>query len=595
MKESSASPSPSPEEQVRLVRHSLAHLTAAAAKSLWPGAQNAIGPAIENGFYQDFDFATHKISEHDLPALEKRMREILKTWGAFKEREVSATEARKLFADNQYKLELIDGLVERGETITVNDPGNFIDLCKGGHSENPQKDLQHFKLLSLAGAFWRGDEKKKMLTRVYGTAFLTKIELQEHLTMLTEAKKRDHKKLGVDLDLFTFSDLVGSGLPLWTPKGAILRDELDAFVWELRKKCGYQKVEIPHITKKDLYETSGHWDKYKDDLFRIKTREGHEFAMKPMNCPHHTQIYARKQWSYRELPQRYANTTMCYRDEQTGELSGLSRLRSFTQDDAHVFCRISQAEVEIQKIWDIVHTFYSTFGLKLRLRLSLRDPDHPEKYLGNQEHWDKAEAILRNIAQANQTEYFEAPGEAAFYAPKLDFLGKDSIGREWQLATIQLDVNMPDRFDLTCIAENGEKERIVMIHAAIMGATERFMSIMIEHLAGAFPIWLAPVQVKLLPVGLDHQKFSQQLADEFTELGLRVEIDLSGESVGKKIRESSKQKIPFVVVLGDKEMKSDELAVRVRGQEEVLNIKKTSFVTVVQESIKKRNLELHLG
>ncbi|MDP2641964.1 MAG: threonine--tRNA ligase [bacterium] len=374
-------------------------------------------------------------------------------------------------------------------------------------------------------------------------------------------EENDHKRIGREHDLFVFSDLVGPGLPLWTPKGTTLRNLLDEFVWELRKAYGYEKVEIPHITKKDLYETSGHWDKFKDDLFRITTREGHEFALKPMNCPHHTQIYARKPWSYRELPQRYANSTMCYRDEQTGELNGLSRTRAFTQDDAHVFCRIEQAEEEMQKIWKIVHTFYHAFDLKLRLRLSLRDPEHSEKYLGNQKLWDRAESILKSVAKANNTEYFEALGEAAFYAPKLDFMANDSLGREWQVATIQLDVNMPERFDLTCINEKGDKERIVMIHAAIMGSFERFMSVVLEHLGGNFPLWLAPVQVKLLPIGEAHFLYATELMDYLKTTDIRVELDASDNTLGKKIHNAKAEKIPYIAVIGDKEVSEKKVSV----------------------------------
>ena len=378
---------------------------------------------------------------------------------------------------------------------------------------------------------------------------------------MSELNKNDHREIGKELDLFTFSNLVGSGLPLWTPKGTILRNLLDDFVWELRKERGYEKVEIPHITKKELYETSGHWDKFKDDLFRIKTREGDEFALKPMNCPHHTQIYARKPWSYRELPQRYANSTMCYRDEQSGELNGLSRVRSFTQDDAHVFCRIKDAKDEIKKIWEIVHIFYGSFNLKLHLRLSLRDPDHPEKYLGNQELWEKAEKILKEVVEENKTKYFEALGEAAFYAPKLDFMAKDSLDRDWQVATIQLDVNMPERFDLTCVNEKNEKERIIMIHAAIMGSFERFMSILLEHLGGAFPTWLSPVQVKVLPISEKHLEYAKSVYENLMQEGIRVEIDDSNETLSKKVREAKMQKIPYLLVIGDKEMESKEVTV----------------------------------
>jgi len=375
---------------------------------------------------------------------------------------------------------------------------------------------------------------------------------------------KDHKKIGKELDLFTFSDLIGPGLPLWTPKGTMVRHLLDDFVWELRKKYGYQKVEIPHITKKDLYETSGHWDKFEDDLFRISTREGYEFALKPMNCPHHTQIYARHPHSYRDLPQRYANTTTCYRDEQSGELNGLSRTRAFAQDDAHVFCRIEQAKDEIQKIWEIVHVFYQSFGLNLELRLSLRDPSTPEKYLGNQELWDKAEKILRGIAGENKTKYVEAPGEAAFYAPKLDFMTKDSLGREWQVATIQLDVNMPERFDLTCVNERGDKERIVMIHAAIMGSLERFMSILLEHTQGTFPLWLSPIQVKILPIGEAHFEYAKNVFEKLKSDNIRAELDESNESLGKKIRNAKTEKVPYMLVIGDREVSENEITVESR-------------------------------
>lgn len=398
----------------------------------------------------------------------------------------------------------------------------------------------------------------------------------------------DHKKIGKELDLFTFSDLVGPGLPLWTPKGTLVRHLLDDFVWKLRQKHDYQKVEIPHITKKDLYVTSGHWDKFKDDLFRIITREGDEFALKPMNCPHHTQIYARHPHSYRDLPQRYANTTTCYRDEQSGELNGLSRTRAFAQDDAHVFCRIEQANEEIQKIWEIVHVFYESFGLNLELRLSLRDPATPEKYLGNQELWDKAEKILREVASANKTKYFEAPGEAAFYAPKLDFMTKDSLDREWQVATIQLDVNMPERFDLTCVNEMGNKERIVMIHAAIMGSLERFLSILLEHTQGKFPLWLSPVQVKVLPIGEGHIEYAKNVFEKLKAENIRVELDDSNESLGKKIRNAKTLKIPYMLVIGDKEVSENKITLESRNDEKLGQIGIEELISKLKQEIKDR-------
>ena len=401
-------------------------------------------------------------------------------------------------------------------------------------------------------------------------------------------EERDHRIIGKELDLFTFSELVGPGLPLWTPKGTVLRSELDAFVWELRARYGYEKVEIPHITKKELYEKSGHWDKFEDDLFRITSREGNEFALKPMNCPHHTQIYARKPWSYRQLPQRYANSTMCYRDEQSGELSGLSRVRAFTQDDAHVFCREAQAKEEFLKIWDIVQEFYGTFGFDLRIRLSFHDPKEPEKYLGDKNRWTLAERILREIAQEKGADTYEGIGEAAFYGPKVDFMAKDSLGREWQVATIQLDLNMPERFDLTCINEKGEKERIVMIHAAIMGSIERFLSIIIEHLAGAFPTWLAPVQARVLPIGEAHQEFSRVVLEKLKAAGVRAELDESNESLGKKIRDAKKMKVPYLLVIGDAEVsaQSASLESRDKGKIGVLSI--PEIIAKLQGEIKSR-------
>ena len=573
-------------EELEHLRHSLAHLLAAAVLDIYPDAKRTIGPAIDDGFYYDFKFSS-PISEDDLPKIEAKMRELLPTFTHFDRREVSAAEAREVFAENPYKLEMIDEFSADGDTLTLYTSGDYVDLCRGGHADSlADYDPAAFTLTKVAGAYWRGSEKNDMLTRIYGAAFATAGELKTHLAMLEEAKKRDHKKLGVELDLFVFSDLVGGGLPLWTPRGTLLRTILDDVVWRLRKARGYERVEIPHITKKDLYIASGHWDKYQDDLFKITTREGHEFAMKPMNCPHHTQIYARKPWSYRELPQRYANTTTCYRDEQSGELLGLSRVRAFAQDDAHVFCRISQAQEEIQKIWEIVHAFYGAFGLDLSLRLSLRDPEHPEKYLGNQEHWEKAEAVLKAVAEANNTAYAVGLGEAAFYAPKLDFMAKDSLGRQWQVATIQLDVNMPERFDLTCVNEAGERERIVMIHAAIMGSIERFLSIIIEHVAGAFPMWLAPEQIRVACVADDYLGAAREMRSTLEAAGLRVGIDESNEKVGKKIRNAAMQKIPWTIVVGAKEQDGGDVTVKVFGAEEQLVIAQDDLVARALDAAK---------
>lgn len=568
------------------VRHTLAHLLAAAVLEIYPDAKPTIGPAIDNGFYYDFEFST-PIAETDIKDIQKKMHKLLPFWKEMTGKETSEKEARAFFHNNPYKLELIDEIVKKGEKITLYSAGGFTDLCRGGHSENPAKDIDHdgFKLIRTAGAYWRGDEKNKMLTRIYGLAFESKAALDAYEAQVAEAKKRDHKKLGKELDLFTFSDLVGAGLPLWTPKGTLVRNLLDDFVWDLRQKAGYMKVEIPHITKKELYETSGHWDKFKDELFRITTREGHEFAMKPMNCPHHTQIYARTQWSYRDLPQRYSNTTTCYRDEQTGELSGLSRVRAFAQDDAHVFCRMSQAKDEFLKVWDIIHAFYGTFGFKLRVRLSLHDPKHPEKYLGGPENWAKAEGMLRDIAKEKGADAFEAPGEAAFYGPKLDFLAKDAIGREWQVATVQLDMNMPERFDLTCVNEKGEKERIVMIHCAIMGSLERFMSVLIEHTGGVFPTWLAPVQVKVIPVAEAHAEEASKIQNTLRAAGIRSELDIPDGSFGKKIRAAKTALIPYFIILGDKDIAVGKVTLESRDHGQIGQLSLDEVLTKLKGEI----------
>ncbi len=576
-------------EALQHKRHTLAHLLAAAVMELYPDAKRAIGPAIDNGFYYDFEFSS-PLSDEDLSKIQKTMRKMLNKWVEFERKEISAEEARELYKDNPYKLELIEEHAQEG--LTFYTCGGFTDLCRGGHAEHPSKEIDSdaFKLSHLAGAYWRGDEKNKMLTRIYGLAFDTKEELDHYLAMIEEAKKRDHKILGPKLDLFVFSDLVGGGLPLWTPNGCILRHELKGFVSKLRKDRGYVDVEIPHITKRALYETSGHWDKYADDLFKITTREGHEYAMKPMNCPHHTQIYARKPWSYRELPQRYMNTTMVYRDEQSGELAGLARVLAITQDDAHVFCRMSQFKDEALKIWDIIHEFYGAFGIPLQVRLSTRDPKAPEKYLGDSANWDVAEGALREIIKEKNVTPLDGTGEAAFYGPKLDFMGRDAIGREHQVATIQLDMNMPERFDLTCVNEKGEKERIVMVHAAIMGSIERFMALAIEHFAGAFPLWLSPVQIAVLPISEKHNEEAGKVTEYLKGLGLRAELHNENESIGKKIRNAEMMKIPYLFVMGDKEIEAKKIALRQRGKGDLGIQDSMEVIARIQEEIKTKAL-----
>ncbi len=555
-------------------RHTLAHVMAKAIIDAYPHAKLTLGPAIDNGFYYDVDFSDGEtLGDDGLKDIQKAMKKLLNTWTAWSHKEVSPDEARKIFANNPYKLELIEEIIARGETITLYTCGEgkseFTDLCRGGHCENPHAeiDVDSFKLEKVAGAYWRGDEKNPMLSRIYGLAFETKADLDAYLLQLEEAKKRDHRKLGKEHDLFTFSELVGAGLPLWTPKGTLIRHQLDSYIWQLRDKHGYQRVTIPHITKKDLYVTSGHWDKFADELFRITTREGKEYALKPMNCPHHTQIFDRHPHSYRDMPQRYAETTMVYRDEQSGELGGLTRVLSITQDDSHVFCRHNQVKDEFFKIWDIIDTFYSTFGFNLRVRLSFHEPSEMQKYLGTKEVWENAENSLREIAKERKADYFEAPGEAAMYGPKLDFMAKDSLGREHQVATIQLDMNLPERFDLSCINEKGEKERIVMIHCAIMGSIERFSAVLIEHLGGNFPLWLAPEQVHIIPVAEEHVAYADQVYHALKAVGIRAILDDSKDSMGKKVRAAKQAKIPYFLVIGDKEVAAKNVTIESRSGE----------------------------
>jgi threonyl-tRNA synthetase len=583
-------------EQLDHIRHSLAHLLAAAVLKEFPDAKLGVGPTVENGFYYDF-LLPRAIGSDDLKIFEKTMRGFVNKKLTFTGREVTPAEAKKLFAHQPFKLDLINDFTGKGEPgkekekLTVYETGDvFMDLCRGGHVENTSEiPADGFTLDKISGAYWRGDEKNQQLQRIYGLAFESKEKLKEYEKMMEEAKKRDHKVLGPKLDLFTFSDLVGPGLPLWTPKGTTVRNLLDDFVWKLRKERGYLQVDIPHITKKELYEKSGHWDKFKDELFKIETREGHLYAMKPMNCPHHTQIYARKQWSYRGLPQRYANTTKVYRDEQSGELAGLSRVLSITQDDAHVFCRTSQIKDEIFKIWDIVTEFYSVFGFELSIRLSLHDPEHPEKYLGTPELWRNAEEHLRQLVKDHGADAVEAPGEAALYGPKIDFMGKDAIGRSVQIATIQLDMNLPERFDLFCINENGERERIVMIHAAIMGSIERFLSVIIEHFAGKFPVWLAPVQATVLPVSEKFADYGKKTYDALVAAGIRAELSEADESLGKRIREAEMMKVPYILVVGEKEEGGRTVNVRDRkgGENEIALAK---FIEKIEGEIEKKSL-----
>ncbi|PIT93380.1 MAG: threonine--tRNA ligase [Candidatus Harrisonbacteria bacterium CG10_big_fil_rev_8_21_14_0_10_38_8] len=571
------------------IRHTLSHLLAASVKELYPDTKLTLGPAVENGFYYDMEF-TSPISDTDLGRIEKKMKALLPSWKEFSSRVVSYDEALDIFKDNPYKLELVKEINDRGEEITLYTCGGFTDLCRGGHVEFPSSEIspEGFKLDKTAGAYWRGDEKNKMLTRVYGLAFSSKDELEKFIEVRAEAVKRDHRKIGKELDLFVFSELVGPGLPLWTPRGTILRNELDSYVWELRKKQGYSQVDIPHITKKELFETSGHWEKFGDELFRVKSREGHEFAMKPMNCPFHTQIFARTPHSYKDMPARYANTTKVYRDEQTGELHGISRVRSITQDDGHVFCREDQIDEEVDKIWSIVEAFYFASGFEIVPTLSIHDKDDMGKYLGSLDTWESAVSKLRSIVKKRGHEVVEAKGEAAFYGPKIDFISKDSLGRQWQVATIQLDMNMPERFNLSCINEEGEKERIFMIHTAVMGSVERFISVLIEHTYGKFPVWMNPSQVRILAVSEKFQDYAMKIADELRENNIRVEISTPNETLGKRIRKAQTDKVPYILVVGEKEVQSDTVSVRHYRDEDLGSMSKDEFTQRILKDIKMR-------
>lgn len=584
------------EEQIFKMRHSAAHVLAAAVQRIYPSVKLGVGPVVEHGFYYDVMIPGKTLTEEDLKEIQNEMRKIVKEKHEFKREEMSLDEAVKFFdmRAQDFKVELLKDLKERGTTkisdeelqdvgekvdrASVYYTGDFVDLCRGPHVENT-REIGVFKLHKLAGAYWRGNAENEQMQRIYGLAFETKEELKAHLHMLEEAKKRDHRKLGQELDLFTFSPLVGSGLPLFTPKGSTLRRLLEEFVWGLAEPYGYERVDIPHMAKSDLYKTSGHWDKFSDDIFHVSSKKtDDEFVLKPMNCPHHTQIFSSRMRSYRDLPLRYAEVTKVYRDENTGQLQGLSRVRSITQDDAHVFCRLDQVKDESVNLYEIIKKFYEKFDMPLEVHLSISDPDEPDKYLGDRGVWEKSEGMLRELLEELGLDYKEDLGEAAFYGPKIDFIAKDAIGREWQLATIQLDFNLPERFELEYIDSDGSRKRPVMIHRAILGSVERFMSVLIEHYAGAFPLWLAPVQVELVSVGEGHVEYVKELEQELKSQGVRVESDTSSDTIGAKVRRAAKQKIPWTVVVGDKEMEGGDFQINVFGSDDKLSLNKEELI-----------------
>jgi threonyl-tRNA synthetase len=572
------------------LRHTCAHLLAAAVLAFYPKAKITLGPPVDNGFYYDIDFGNEKIFEDDLPKIEQKMKELVKKWDKIEGKEISYQEAKKIFKDNPYKLELIDEIKSRGEKITIYKSGDFVDLCRGGHIDNPSKQLRHFKLLSIAGAYWRGDEKNKMLTRIYGTAFFTKEELEKYLWQIEEAKKRDHRVLGKKLDLFLLSNEVGGGLLLWTEKGAIIRRQIENLIITEQTKRGYLHVYTPHIGKKSLWQTSGHWDLYRDKMYSSMKIDDDEYLVKPMNCPFHMMIYKSHLRSYRELPLRIAEIATVYRYEKAGELSGMLRVRHITQDDSHIFCREDQIVDEFLGVFDYTIYLLKIFGIKdYYLRLGLRSPK--EKYLGNDEIWQKAEKEIVKAIEKKKLAFVKSEGDAAFYGPKLDIIIKDVLGREWQCGTIQVDFMLPQRFNLEYIDENGKVKTPALIHRAPLGSLERFVAILIEHYAGSFPFWLSPIQLIILPISDKYFSLAAEIEKVLKNNNFRVQTNLTNETLGKKIRESTLQKIPYMIIIGEREFKAYQetkdlkVSVRTREGKDLGIIDINQFVKQLKEKI----------
>ncbi|RXG27230.1 threonine--tRNA ligase [Leeuwenhoekiella marinoflava] len=569
--------------------HSSAHILAQALEELYPDIKLTIGPAIDKGFYYDVDLGERSLSENDFKKIEDKMLEIARGKHEFSMRSVSKADALELYKkqENPYKVELIENL-EDG-TITFCDHDTFTDLCRGGHLPNTGF-VKAVKLMSVAGAYWRGDENKPQLTRVYGISFPKQKDLKEYLELLEEAKKRDHRKLGKELQLFTFSQKVGQGLPLWLPNGAALRERLENFLKAAQKKAGYEMVVSPHIGQKELYVTSGHYAKYGEDSFQPITTpaEGEEFLLKPMNCPHHCEIYNANQWSYRDLPKRFAEFGTVYRYEQSGELHGLTRVRGFTQDDAHIFCTPDQLDDEFMKVIDLVLYVFGSLGFEnFTAQVSLRDPENKEKYIGSDENWAKAENAIINAAKAKGLNYVIETGEAAFYGPKLDFMVKDALGRNWQLGTIQVDYNLPERFELTYKGSDNEEHRPVMIHRAPFGSMERFVAILLEHTGGNFPLWLMPVQASVLTLSKNYENYAQNVLTLLENHEVRATIDDRGETMGRKIREAEMQKTPFMLIIGEKESNDGTVSVRKHGGEDLGTMTVAEFAEIINTEISK--------
>ncbi len=569
--------------------HSSAHVLADAITSFYPNAKLTIGPAIENGFYYDIDFGDESLSEKDFKRIEDKFLEIARGKYEFKMRSVSKADALDFYKkeNNEFKVELIENLVD-GE-ITFCDHSNFTDLCRGGHVPNTGI-IKAVKIMNTAGAYWRGDEKNKQLTRVYGISFPKQKMLKEYLDLLEEAKKRDHRKLGKELELFTFSQKVGQGLPLWLPKGAALRGRLENFLKDAQKKAGYEMVMTPHIGQKELYVTSGHYAKYGEDSFQpIHTpKEDEEFLLKPMNCPHHCEVYNFKPHSYKDLPKRFAEFGTVYRYEQSGELHGLTRVRGFTQDDAHIFCTPDQLDSEFKNVIDLSLYVLRSLGLNdFKAQVSVRDPENPDKYIGEVENWEKAEQAIINAAKDKGLDFVIEEGEAAFYGPKLDFMVRDALGRNWQLGTIQVDYNLPERFDLTYKGSDNESHRPVMIHRAPFGSMERFVAVLLEHTGGNFPLWLTPEQAIILPISEKYQKYAEKVLESLENSEIRALIDDRSEKTGRKIRDAEVQKIPFMIIVGEKEKNEGTVSIRKHGEGDLGTFSLEEFVSLVQEEINK--------
>jgi len=576
------------EEGKSAMWHSSAHLMAEAIELLYPGVKFGIGPDIENGFYYDIDFMGQEISDKDFGRIEQKMQELAREKQSYTRREVSKREATEFFTEkgDEYKLELISEL-EDGR-ISFYQTGHFTDLCRGPHLPDTGF-IKAIKLLKIAGAYWRGDEKRKQLTRIYGISFPKKKELDEYLLLLEEAKKRDHRVLGKELELFTFSQQVGQGLPLWLPKGAELREKLEQYLKRVQRNAGYESVITPHIGNVNLYKTSGHYQKYGEESFRPITTpvEGEEFFLKPMNCPHHCEIYNHKPHSYKELPIRLAEFGTVYRYEQSGELHGLTRVRGFTQDDAHIFCTPDQIKSEFNGVIDIIQQIFSALDFKdVLIQISLRDPNNPTKYIGSEENWEKAERAIIEVAEERGLNAKTAYGEAAFYGPKMDFMVKDAIGRKWQLGTIQVDYNLPERFDLTYIGADNEKHRPVMIHRAPFGSMERFVAVLIEHCAGNFPIWLTPDQVIILPISEKYQEYAENVLHLLKKHEIRGLIDGRSEKTGRKIRDAELKKIPYMLIVGEKEENDLTVSVRKHGSGDLGTMNIDSFAQLITDEVK---------